>query len=59
MWYPGNEGIVQSHLLFSLGLVLLALLIVVIHGRAFVIGKQMGMLARIAATAAIYQKVRS
>ena len=54
--------VVQSRLvkvLFSLGLVLLALLIVVIHGRAFVIGKNMGMHARIAATAAIYQKVRS
>ena len=44
---------------FPLGLVLLALLVVVVHGHAFLIGKNMGMLARIAATAAIYQKVRS
>ena len=42
---------------FPLGLVLLALLVVVVHGHAFLIGKNMGMLARIAATAAIYQKV--
>ena len=36
---------------------MLALLVVVIHGHAFLIGKNMGMHARIAATAAIYQKV--
>ena len=39
------------------GLVLLAVLIVVVHGHAFLIGKNMGMHARIVATAAIYQKV--
>ena len=38
---------------------LLAVLIVVVHGHAFLIGKNMGMHARIAATAAIYQKVRA
>ena len=61
MWYPGNEGTSEPFVkcYFPLGLVLLALLVVVVHGRAFIIGKQMGMHARIAATAAIYQKVRS
>ena len=38
---------------------MLAVLIVVLHGHAFLIGKNMGMHARIVATAAIYQKVRA
>ena len=36
---------------------MLAVLIVVVHGHAFLIGKNMGMHARIVATATIYQKV--
>lgn len=36
---------------------MLAVLIMVLHGHAFLMGKNMGMHARIAATAAIYQKV--
>ena len=55
--------LVLSHLVkdcyFPLGLVLLALLVMVVHGHAHLIGMNMGMLARIVATAVIYQTVRS
>ena len=36
---------------------MLSLFIMVIHGHGFLLGQKIGMLARIIATAAIYQKV--
>ena len=40
-----------------IGLVLMALTVMVIHGHGFITGQKIGMHARIIATAAIYQKV--
>lgn len=39
------------------GLVLMALMIMVVHGHAFLLGQKIGMMARVIATSAIYQKV--
>jgi len=40
-----------------IGLVLIALAVLMMHGHGFILGEKIGMHARIIATAAIYQKV--
>ena len=39
------------------GLVLMALMVVMLHGHGFFLGHKSGMLSRVIATSAIYQKV--
>lgn len=43
---------------FLVGLVLMTLVFVILHGHAALIGRKLGMMVRIFTTAAIYQKVK-
>ena len=59
-WYGTTLGNIKDTVMKSallVGLVLMALMVMLVHGHAFLLGQKVGMHARVIATSAIYQKV--